>query len=213
MFVGLFMKGGDTSMAQIATERSEPTVAVANPAPLGLSALALTTFVFSSAYAGLFGGGGSIVLGLAFFYGGLVQLLAGLQEFKAGNTFGATAFCSYGGFWLAVGVTLTPAFNILASYGPSFHTALGYFLLGWTIFTLLIFLGALRSNLALILVFGFLLITFLLLTLAELGVGSGLGQAGGWFGIITALVAGYTALAGILASTKSIFQLPTFPLS
>ncbi len=213
MFVGLFMKGGDTSMAQIATERSEPTVAVANPAPLGLSALALTTFVFSSAYAGLFGGGGSIVLGLAFFYGGLVQLLAGLQEFKAGNTFGATAFCSYGGFWLAVGVTLTPAFNILASYGPSFHAALGYFLLGWTIFTLLIFLGALRSNLALILVFGFLLITFLLLTLAELGVGSGLGQAGGWFGIITALVAGYTALAGILASTKSIFQLPTFPLS
>src|SRR5258708_12370321 len=103
-------------MAQIAKERSEPAVSsVANPAPLGLSAFALTTFVLSSANAGFFKGG-SIVLGLALFYGGLVQLLAGLQEFKAGNTFGATAFFSYGGFLLSVGVILPPAFNILRAY-------------------------------------------------------------------------------------------------
>src|SRR6266851_2854745 len=203
-------------MAQIATERSEPAVSsVANPAPLGLSAFALTTFVLSSANAGFFKGG-SIVLGLALFYGGLVQLLAGLQEFKAGNTLGATAFCSYGGFWLAVGVILTPAFNIVGAYGgdtTAFHTAFGYFLLGWAIFTALMFLGALRSNFALIAVFGLLFITFLLLSLAELGAGSGLGQAGGWFGLATAIVAWYTALAGVLASTKSAFQLPTFPVS
>ncbi|TMD46918.1 MAG: hypothetical protein E6I90_05520 [Chloroflexi bacterium] len=83
-------------MAQIARERTEATAAVANPAPLGLSAFALTTFVLSSSNAGFFKVN-AIVIGLAFFYGGLVQLLAGLQEFKAGNTFGATAFCSYGG--------------------------------------------------------------------------------------------------------------------
>ena len=102
-------------MAQIATEHSgSAAVATANPAPLGLSAFALTTFVLSSANAG-FLATGNVVLGLAFFYGGLVQLLAGLQEFKAGNTFGATAFCSYGGFWLAFAVILTPPFGVVAA--------------------------------------------------------------------------------------------------
>src|SRR5260370_35445431 len=132
-------------MAQIATERAASAAAGANPAPLGLSAFALTTFVLSISNAGLFKVN-AIVIGLALFYGGLVQLLAGLQEFKAGNTFGATAFCSYGGFWLAVGVVLTPAFNIVGAYGgdtPAFHTAFGYFFLEWAIFTALMFMGAL----------------------------------------------------------------------
>jgi succinate-acetate transporter protein len=202
-------------MAQIATERAESVAAVANPAPLGLSAFALTTFVLSSSNAGLFKGG-AIVIGLALFYGGLVQLLAGLQEFKAGNTFGATAFCSFGGFWLAVGVTLTPAFNVIGAYGgdtPAFHTAFGYFLLGWTIFTAWMFLATLRTNLALMGVFLFLTLTFLALTIGELGGGSIWGQIGGWLGIITALIAWYAALAGVLASSKSVFALPTFPRS
>ncbi|TMC99752.1 MAG: hypothetical protein E6J11_06755 [Chloroflexi bacterium] len=145
-------------MAQIARERTEATAAVANPAPLGLSAFALTTFVLSSSNAGFFKVN-AIVIGLAFFYGGLVQLLAGLQEFKAGNTFGATAFCSYGGFWLAFGATLTPLFNVVGAYGgdtPAFHTAIGFFLLGWTIFTAWMFLASLRTTLALMGVFLFL---------------------------------------------------------
>jgi succinate-acetate transporter protein len=202
-------------MAQIATERVESAAAVANPAPLGLSAFALTTFVLSSSNAGLFKVN-AIVIGLAFFYGGLVQLLAGLQEFKAGNTFGATAFCSYGGFWLAFGATLTPAFNVVGSYGgdtPAFHTALGYFLLGWTIFTAWMFLASLRTNLALMGVFLFLALAFLALTIGFLGGGSLWIQIGGWLGIITALIAWYTALAGVLASSKSVFALPTFPRS
>jgi len=203
-------------MAQIATEHSEPVAAaVANPAPLGLSAFALTTFVLSSANAGLISAG-NVVLGLALFYGGIVQILAGLQEFKQGNTFGATAFCSYGGFWLAFGTILTPAFGIVAAYPKSadLHTALGYFLLGWTIFTLLMFFGTLRSNMALIAVFGFLFLTFLALTIAELGGGSTFGTIGGYLGIITALVAWYTALAGVLASTaNAAFTLPVGPRS
>lgn len=205
-------------MAQIAAEQAEATApAVANPAPLGLSAFALTTFVLSAANAGLFAGtaaSGStaakganlIVIGLALFYGGIVQVIAGLQEFRMRNTFGATAFCSYGGFWLALGFTLWQGLV------PS-ATAVGFFLLGWTIFTGLMFLGTLRSNVALILVFGVLFLTFLSLAIAELGGGSTFTTIGGYLGIVTALLAWYTALAGVLASGRATFQLPVGPRS
>jgi succinate-acetate transporter protein len=176
---------------------------VVNPAPLGLCAFALTTFVLSSANAGLFTGAG-IVIGLALFYGGLVQLLAGMWEFKMGNTFGATAFSSFGGFWLAVGVTLQ--WNLIPN-----ETAFGFFLLGWTIFTGLMLIGALRSNLALIGVFLFLFLTFLALTLGALGAGTVFTQIGGWLGIITAIIAWYTALAGLLTTVKAPFVLPIGP--
>src|SRR5438445_6835864 len=139
-------------MAQYAAERAE-AAAIANPAPLGLSAFALTTFVLSSSNAGfLFSkaeGATLIVVGLAIFYGGIVQLIAGVQEFRAGNTFGATAFCSYGGFWLALGFILLPLFsgkNVVELIGTDAATGVGVFLLGWTIFTGLMFLGTLRSN-------------------------------------------------------------------
>src|SRR5205085_11793332 len=152
-------------MAQYAAERAEAVPTVANPAPLGLSAFALTTFVLSASNAQFLFTGippvtGAIALGLAAFYGGTVQLVAGIQEFKRNNTFAATAFCSYGGFWLAVAFTLSPLFggkNLvdLASAGAATDAAhgVGLFLLGWTIFTGLMFLGTLRSNLALMGVF------------------------------------------------------------
>jgi len=197
-------------MAQFARERSEPVAApaVANPGPLGLCGFALTTFVLSSINAGLIPGtdAAKMVIGLAFFYGGLAQLLAGMWEFRTGNTFGATAFSSYGAFWLAVGISVQQ--NLIPS-----PTAFGYFLLGWTIFTGLMFLGTLRSNIALMAVFGLLFITFLLLTIGELAGSNASHVAGGWFGIATALAAWYTALAGILSSTKSVFTLPVGPRS
>ncbi len=212
-------------MAQITadSERTAPVAAaVANPAPLGLSAFALTTFVLSASNAGFIfpkaatPSDGFIVVGLAIFYGGLVQLLAGLQEFKAGNTFGATAFCSYGGFWLAVGLVLLPPTGLAAGLGKDLFTALGVFALGWAIFTGMMFLGTLRSNLALIGVFGFLFLTFVALTIGYLNAPGSTGitwlQIGGWLGIVTALIAWYTALAGVLASSRSAFQLPVFPI-
>jgi len=193
-------------MAQLSAERSgQPAAAAtANPAPLGLCAFALTTFVLSAANAGLFTGA-TIVIGLALFYGGLAQLLAGMWEFRAGNTFGATAFTSYGAFWLAVGATLQLK---LIPNGAAF----GFFLLGWTIFTGLMFLGTLRSNVALIAVFGLLFLTFLFLAIGALGGSSGMTSFGGWLGILTALVAWYTALAGILASGNNAFRLPVWPM-
>ncbi len=210
-------------MAQLAAEgeRSVPVVsAVANPAPLGLSAFALTTFVLSSINAGFIvpsvGVGTNIVVGLALFYGGLAQLLAGMWEFKAGNTFGATAFSSYGGFWLALGFVFVPGSGILDSFAKSptaLHPALGLFLLGWTIFTGLMFLGTLRLTMGLIALFGLLFLTFLALTIAELGGGVTFTVLGGWLGIITALVAWYNALAGVLAAHRGVFSLPLGPRS
>ncbi len=201
-------------MAEVAAERSASAAATtANPAPLGLSAFALTTFVLSAANANWVSAP-NIVLGLALFYGGVVQIIAGVQEFRAGNTFGATAFCSYGGFWLAVGAIFTPAFGVLDAYkAGGLGVALGIFLLGWTIFTLLMFFGTLRANLALIVVFGLLFLTFLSLTLGALLGAAGLTILGGYLGILTALAAWYTALAGMLASGKNMFSLPVWPRS
>lgn len=188
-------------MAQIATERAE-SAAVANPGPLGLSAFALTTFVLSSTNAQLIptASGLAIVVGLALFYGGIAQILAGMWEFRTGNTFGATAFTSYGAFWLAVGWSVQN--KLILS-----HTAFGFFLLGWTIFTGLMFFGTLRINMALMAVFGLLFLTFLALAVAELGGGSIFGTIGGWLGILTAIAAWYTALSGILGRT-GVFSLP-----
>ncbi len=212
-------------MAQYAAERAEAAApAVANPAPLGLCGFALTTFVLSIINAGVIvpsvGAGTEIIVGLALFYGGVAQILAGMWEFRAGNTFGATAFTSYGAFWLSFAVIFIPGFGILAAITKNmgtFHATVGIYLLGWTIFTALLVIAALRTNLALILVLFVLTLTFLALAIGWLAGGSpGNGttwiQLGGWLGIVTAILAWYTALAGMLAAGKSMFQLPTIPM-
>src|SRR5208283_3283707 len=105
-------------MASNDAPSSTPEVSVANPAPLGLCGFAMTTFVLSAANAHLYSGE-TVVLGLAFFYGGLAQLLAGMWEFKTGNTFGATAFTSYGAFWISLAAISIPWFNIKANLHDS----------------------------------------------------------------------------------------------
>lgn len=187
---------------EIEPDKVVATNDIANPAPLGLCAFALTTFVLSCANAGLFSAP-QIVIGLALFYGGLAQLLAGMWEFRTGNTFGATAFTSYGAFWMAVAVTFK--WNILPNTGHAF----GFFLLGWTIFTGIMFLATFRTTMALIVLFLLLFITFLLLTVGAFG--GSTDVLGGYFGIATAIVAWYTALAGLLGSMKSSFTLPVGP--
>jgi uncharacterized protein len=211
-------------MAQYAAERAEVAApSIADPAPLGLSAFALTTFVLSSSNAGfIFPAvftGGTVVVGLALFYGGIVQLVAGIQEFRRNNTFGATAFCSYGGFWLALGFILLPGSGILAELvaTKTLSQGVGTFLLGWTIFTGLMLIATFRISGALIAVFALLFLTFLSLTIGWIaGVGTGTFTTwvgiGGWLGIVTALVAWYAALAGVLSSLKFI-NLPTLPMS
>jgi succinate-acetate transporter protein len=199
-------------MAQIAAERVESAPAapaLANPGPLGLCAFSVTTFVLSSINAGWFPAGTTtIIVGLALFYGGLAQLLAGMWEFKTGNTFGATAFTSYGAFWLSLGVIFVPGSGILAGIPPAdVPAALGLFLLAWTIFTGVMFFGALKTTIALAVVLGLLFLTFLCLTIGELGGGSLFHTLGGYFGLATAVVGFYTALA----TMKTPFNLPVGP--
>lgn len=195
----------------------------ANPAPLGLSAFALTTFLLSLINMGTLNiGGPSIVIGLAFGYGGLVQLCAGMWEMAVGNTFGATALSSYGGFWIAFAITLTPGgFDIVASYkGDEFTNAMGLFLMAWFIFTTILLLCTLRSTVVFFTLFFVLDITFLLLGLSYLlhdaaGPIVSLQKAGGLFGLLAAFLAWYNALAGIADDTNSFVTFPVghFPWS
>lgn len=191
-------------------------IKVANPAPLGLSAFALTTFVLSVANAGFLPGktDALAVVGLALFYGGLVQLLAGMWEFRGGNTFGATAFSSFGGFWLSFGTLFLPVFGGKAAIDVVSGTAVGYYLFGWAIFTGIMLLGAIRTTGATTLVFALLFITFLVLAIGAVSGNTTITHIGGYLGILTALAAWYDALAGLLAGVSDgRITLPVYPMA
>lgn len=193
-----------------------------NPAPLGLCAFALTTFVLSAINMNAENiTTPSIVIGAAFAYGGLVQLLAGMWEMAVGNTFGATALSSYGGFWLGVAIILTPGgFEIETTLGDQFNASFGLFLMGWFIFTFIMVICTLKSTVAFFLLFFFLDLTFLLLGIAYLLPEKGapnprIQKAGGLFGFLAAFAAWYNALAGIADTSNSFFIIPVahFPWS
>jgi len=200
---------------------------IANPGPLGLCGFALTTFVLSIHNSGASTlQAPNIVVGLALFYGGLAQLLAGMWEFKTGNTFGATAFSSYGAFWLSFAMIVLNIGGLTSGIAETpndpfaVEHAIGIYLMGWTIFTFLLFLATFRANGGMMALFFFLTITFLFLTLgsffqlsATAKGPNGLTKAGGVLGIITALIAWYNALAGLLTPESSYFTLPVFDLS
>jgi succinate-acetate transporter protein len=184
---------------------------VADPGPLGLAAFAMTTFVLSCVNAHLIPATTEpVVFGLAFFYGGLAQLLAGMWEFVKGNTFGALAFSSFGAFWLAFWYLASHP-SLLSGAGSDASKGVGVFLLGWTIFTAYMTVASLRTSGAVTAVFAFLTITFLLLTIGELGTSMGATKAGGWFGLVTAAVAWYGSFAGVTNATMRRTVLPTFP--
>lgn len=194
-------------------------VKIANPGPLGLCGFALTTLVLSAWNAGILTGADVlIVVGLAVFYGGIAQFAAGMWEFRTGNTFGATAFSSYGAFWLSFAALFIPGLGIAfgSKTGPS-GAALAWYLLGWTIFTGIMMLGSFRTNGATAAVFVLLFITFLLLAIGAFssqGAGTGMTQIGGYLGILTAIAAWYTALAGVLAGVSNgKINLPVMPLA
>lgn len=205
-----------------------PTRKFANPAPLGLSAFALTTFVL-----GLINVGTrnvtepNIVVGIALGYGGLVQLLAGMWEMAVGNTFGATALSSYGGFWISFAVILTPGgFQIQEAYAGAtagvndFANAFGFYLIGWFIFTFVLLICTLRSTVAFFFLFFTLDMAFLLLGIGYLQAEGGAPKdsvikGGGVFALLAAFLAWYNALAGIADDSNSFFVIPVahFPWS
>lgn len=191
----------------------DPTAHIADPAPLGLAAFACTTLVLSFVNAGLVDTSveTSAVIALALFYGGLVQLLAGMWEFRKGNTFGATAFPTYGAFWLAFAVYVWAFLETMPEDQQAVAT--GMFLLAFTIVTGYLTVAALRTSVALVVVFVLLFVTFLLLTVGELAAADALGTLGGWLGICTAIAAFYASFAGVLNATWQRTVLPTGSLA
>jgi len=185
---------------------------IADPGPLGLAAFALTTFVLSMFNANLVGAGGEpVVFALAFAYGGLAQLLAGMWEFRTGNTFGAVAFTSYGAFWLSFW-----AFEqFYASKVPAADVghAVGLYLIAWGIFTTYMFVASLRTTGAVALVFFLLAVTFIVLGIGEAGAHENIIHAGGYIGLVTAVVAWYASFAAVTNSTFGRTVLPVKPLN
>ena len=183
--------------------QAAPSASIADPGPLGLAAFALTTFLLSAVNAHWTNGNsaGTAFLGYALAYGGLVQLLAGMWEFRRGNVFAATAFSSYGGFWIGLFVWIRVA---PAATGHD----LGWILLAFAIFNTYMLLLATQVNLAVFLVFLTLELTEIFLFIGNFTSSAGLSQVGGYLGVITALVAWYTSAAGIAGGIGGRIVLP-----
>ena len=190
-----------------AAEDTTALGATADPGPLGLAGFAATTMVLSFVNAGIINGTAvNAVLALALFYGGLGQLIAGIMEYRRGNTFGVTAFCTYGGFWLAF------AFYVWFFKGlGNAPSATGMFLLMFAIVTAYLTLSTLRINGALLVVFVLLTLTFLVLAIGAFAGSTGLNKVGGVIGIITAIAAFYTSAAVVTNATWKRQVLPIFP--
>jgi succinate-acetate transporter protein len=187
-----------------------PADRIADPGPLGLGAFAMTTFVLSCVNAGLVPKAVEpVVLPVALFYGGLVQLLAGMWEFRKANTFGALAFSSYGAFWLSFAGYV----SFIAPRLPAADAgaATGLFLLAWTIFTAYMTVASIRVSGALAAVFVALLATFVLLTIGAYSGATGISRLGGYLGILTAVLAWYASFAGVTNATFAKTVLPVFP--
>ena len=177
---------------------------IADPAPLGLAAFALTTFLLSASNAGWAKNtSGLDWLGYAFAYGGLIQLLAGMWEFRNRNVFGATAFSTYGGFWIGLGLWAELA------HAPAAAKDVGWILLAFAIFNTYMLIFSSQLNMAVFLVFLTLELTEIFLFIGILGGNANIVKVGGVIGIITALVAWYTSAAGVINGMKGK---PVFPV-
>ena len=190
---------------------SEPTViqikdTTANPAPLGLLGFGMTTVLLNLHNAGFYELN-AMILAMGICYGGIAQVIAGIMEWKKNNTFAATAFISYGFFWLSlVTLIVLQKLNLIA---PADETAMSAYLAMWGLFTGVMFLGTLRLNRALQVVFGTLTILFFLLAYGDYsGAGAGFKHFTGYEGLVCGFSAVYTGLAQILNELYGKVVLP-----
>ena len=185
----------------------------ADPGPLGLAGFAMTTFVLSMFNANFVSSGGEpVVLGLALAYGGIAQLLAGMWEFRTGNTFGAVAFTSFGAFWISYFVLVMFNVGQFADATTAGH-AIGLYLWAWAIFTSYMFVASLRTTGAVATVFFLLAITFVLLGIGNSGAHETIIHWGGYVGLATAIAAWYASFAAVANSTFGRTVLPVKPLN
>jgi succinate-acetate transporter protein len=202
-----------------------PVSSIADPAPLGLAAFALTTFLLSSKNAGwMTHATGSAWLGFAFAYGGLAQLLAGMWEFRRGNTFGSTAFGTFGAFWIGLalwvelvanpavaGIAKAP--STAAATVASLNHDLGWITLAFAIVTIYLLILTTQVNLGIFLVFLGLFVALLVLAIGNFDAGSallptGTIKVGGYVGVVTALIAFYASASGVAAGMGGKLQFP-----
>ena len=185
---------------------------IADPAPLGLAAFALTTFLLSAFNAGwMTSASGLAWLGYAFGYGGLAQLLAGMWEFRNRNVFGATAFSSYGGFWIGLGLYFVlVGSNLLAHplLAGEFSKDVAWILLAFAIFNTYMLLWSTQVNLAVFGVFLTLELTEIILFIGNFTGSSGTVKFGGYVGVLTAVVAWYTSAAGVANGMGGRLRVP-----
>ena len=181
---------------------------LANPAPLGLMGFGMTTVLLNLHNSGFYPLD-TMILSMGLAYGGLAQIIAGIMEFKKGNTFGTTAFCSYGLFWLSLvalhAQMLSESFLNVQVFSKSSMAA--YFFM-WGLFTAVMFISTLKTNRALQFVFSSLAILFFLLTIRDLTNISLIGSIAGYEGIICGLSAVYLALAEVLNEVHGRTILP-----
>jgi uncharacterized protein len=181
----------------------------ANPAPLGLLGFGMTTVLLNLHNAGLFSLG-SMILAMGFFYGGFAQIIAGIMEWKKNNTFGTTAFTSYGLFWLSlVGLVLMNKFGLGDDPGK---TAMAFYFFIWGTFTLVMFFATLKLNRALQFIFGSLALLFFMLVLGEILEKNIIKFITGYIGIICGLSAIYTGLAQVLNEVYDKTVWPIWPV-
>ena len=172
---------------------------LANPAPLGLMGFGMTTVLLNIHNAGVYALG-SMILAMGIFYGGLAQIIAGILEYRKGNTFGVTAFSSYGLFWLTlVGLIIIP--NVVPGIDAPSSTAMASYLFMWGLFTFLMFISTLKHNKALQFVFASLTILFWLLALGDFTGNTTITVVAGYEGIICGLSAIYLAMAEVINET------------
>ncbi len=182
----------------------------ANPAPLGLFGFGMTTILLNLHNAGIYEMN-SMILAMGLFYGGMAQIIAGVLESKKNNTFGMTAFISYGFFWLTlVGLIVLPKLGWVAAAS---NEAMIAYLIMWGVFTLLLFFGTLRISKALQFVFGTLTILFFLLAAGHITGNESLEKFTGYEGILCGASAVYTGIAGLLNEVYGRTVLPTGPVS
>ena len=169
---------------------------LANPAPLGLAAFGMTTVLLNIHNAGFFALG-SMILSMGIFYGGIAQVIAGIFEYKKGNTFGVTAFTSYGLFWLSLVAIITLPHLITGINSPD-NEAMAAYLFIWGLFTFLMIISSLTKPTALQFVFLSLSILFWLLALGEITQNTTITHIAGYEGIICGLSAIYLAMAEVI---------------
>ena len=182
---------------------------LANPAPLGLFGFGMTTVLLNLHNAGLFPLD-AMILAMGIFYGGMAQVIAGISEFKKGNTFGMAAFSSYGLFWLTLVFLIV--FPEMGWGSAPNAVSMGAYLFMWGLFTLLMFFGTLRANAALMFVFGSLTVLFFLLSLGNITGIREVTRVAGYEGIVCGFSAIYLAIAEVLNEGHGRTVLPIIPM-